>query len=75
METLQEFQSRHRIGLIIQDFRETCVLHSLRFRLETKMPWRQTPLMKEESRCVYNDDHERLSLSTKLWIFKSMWNI
>ncbi len=33
------------------------------------------PLMKEESRRVYNGDGERLSESTKRWIFKSMWNI
>ncbi len=38
----QEFQS-HRIGSIIQDFREICASRSLSFRLETKMPWRQTP--------------------------------
>ncbi len=30
------------------------------------------PLMKEESRRVYNCDDERLSGSTKRWIFKSM---
>ncbi len=29
--------------------RDVCVSRSLTFRLETKMPWRQTPLMKEES--------------------------
>ncbi len=33
------------------------------------------PLMKEESRRVYNCDDERLSGSNKRWIFKSMWNI
>ncbi len=33
------------------------------------------PLTKEESRRVYNCDHEHLSGSTKRWIFKSMWNI
>ncbi len=49
-----------------------CVLRSLTFRLETKIPWRQT---KEESRHAYNCDDERLSGSTKRWIFKSMWNI
>ncbi len=32
----------------------------------------QNPLTKEESRCVYNCDYERLSGSTKCWIFKSM---
>ncbi len=32
-------------------------------------------LTKEESRRVYNCDDERLSVSTKRWIFKSMWNI
>ncbi len=31
----------------------------------------QNPLMKEESRRVYNCDDERLSGSTKCWIFKS----
>ncbi len=30
------------------------------------------PLTKEESHCVYNCDDERLSGSTKRWIFKSM---
>ncbi len=30
------------------------------------------PLTKEESRRVYNSDDERLSGSTKCWIFKSM---
>ncbi len=33
------------------------------------------PLMKEESRRVYNWDDKRLSGSNKRWIFKSMWNI
>ncbi len=33
------------------------------------------PLTKEESRRVYKCDDERLSGSTKRWIFKSMWNI
>ncbi len=33
------------------------------------------PLKKEESRRVYKCDGERLSESTKCWIFKSMWNI
>ncbi len=37
METLQKFQRRHQIGLIIQDFQEKCVLPSLTFCLETKM--------------------------------------
>ncbi len=31
------------------------------------------PLTKEESSRVYNCDNERLSGSTKRWIFKSMW--
>ncbi len=48
VETLQEFQSRHRIGWIIQDFRETCVSRSLTFRLETKMLW-QTPSRKKKA--------------------------
>ncbi len=29
-------------------------------------------LMKEESHRVYNCENERLSVSTKLWIFESM---
>ncbi len=33
------------------------------------------PLTKEESRRVYKCDDERLSGSTKRWIFKSMWII
>ncbi len=49
LETLQECRSRRRIGWIIQDFRETCVLHSLTFHLETKMPWRQTPSRKKKA--------------------------
>ncbi len=32
-----------------QDFRETCVSRSLTFRLETKMPWRQTPSRKKKA--------------------------
>ncbi len=39
------------------------------------MPWHQTPLAKEESRRVYKCDDERLSGSTKCWIFKIMLNI
>ncbi len=49
VETLQEFWSRRRIGWIIQDFRETCVSRSLTCRLETKMPWRQTPSRKKKA--------------------------
>ncbi len=49
MERLQKFRSRHRIGWIIQDFREMCESHSLTFRLETKMPWRQTPSRKKKA--------------------------
>ncbi len=49
LETLQECRSRRRIGWIIQDFRETCVSRSLTFRLETKMPWRQTPSRKKKA--------------------------
>ncbi len=48
-ETLEECRSRRRIGWIIQDFRETCVSRSLTFRLETKMPWRQTPSRKKKA--------------------------
>ncbi len=49
LETLQECRSRHLTGWIIQDFRETCVSRSLTFRLETKMPWRQTPSWKKKA--------------------------
>ncbi len=49
LETLQECRSRHRIGWIIQDFRETCVSRSLMFHLETKMPWCQTPSRKKKA--------------------------
>ncbi len=49
LETLQECRSRRRIGWIIQDFRETCVSRSLKFRLETKMPWCQTPSQKKKA--------------------------
>ncbi len=49
LETLQECRSRRRIGWIIQDFRETCVSRSLTFRLETKMPWHQTPSWKKKA--------------------------
>ncbi len=48
LETLQECRSRRRIGWIIQDFRETCVSRSLTFRVETKMPWRQSPSWKKK---------------------------
>ncbi len=33
------------------------------------------PLTKDESRRVYNWDNERLSGSTKRFIYKSMWKI
>ncbi len=49
LETLQECWSLHRIGWIIQDFRKTCVSRSLTFRLETKMPQRQTPSRKKKA--------------------------
>ncbi len=49
LETLQECQSRRRIGWIIQNFRETCVSHSLIFSLETKIPWHQIPSRKEKA--------------------------
>ncbi len=52
LETLQECRSRRRIGWIIQDFRETCVSHSLTFCLETKMPWRQTPHERRKPSCL-----------------------
>ncbi len=41
----------------------------------TKDAMAPNPLTKEESRRVYNCDDERLSGSTKRWIFKSMRNI
>ncbi len=66
--------SKLSLDWIIQDFRETCLLHSLTFRLETKMAWHQNTLAKEESRCVYNCD-KCLSGSNKCWIVNSMWNI
>ncbi len=47
--TYLECRSHRRIGWIIQDFRETCVSRSLTFRLETKMPWRQTPSRKKKA--------------------------
>ncbi len=49
LETLQECRSHHRIGWIIQDFRETCVSRSLTFRLEIKMLWCQTPSRKKKA--------------------------
>ncbi len=49
LEKLQECRSCHRIGWIIQDFRETCVSRSLTFRLEPKMPWRQNPSRKKKA--------------------------
>ncbi len=49
LETLQQCRSHRRIGWIIQDFRETCVSRSLTFRLETKMPWRQTLSWKKKA--------------------------
>ncbi len=38
LETLQKFLSRHRIGSIIQAFREMCVMRSLMVCLKTNMP-------------------------------------
>ncbi len=53
VETLQEFQCRRRIGWIIQEFRKcvcvACVSRSLTSRLETKMPWSQTPSRKKKA--------------------------
>ncbi len=49
VETLQEFLSRHRIGWIIQDFRDMCVSCSWTFRLETKKPWCQIPSRKKKA--------------------------
>ncbi len=51
-----------------------CVSRSLMFRLETKMQWRQTPSRKKKA-VVFTTDDERLSGSTKRWIFKSMWKM
>ncbi len=64
LETLQEFQSRRRIGWIKQDFWEMCVSRSLTFRLETKMPWHQTPSRKKKA-ILFTTDNERLSGSNK----------
>ncbi len=74
LEKLHECQSRRRIGWIIQHFRETCVafFNILPRNKEAVMP---NPLTKEEIRSVYKCDGERLSGSTKRWIFKSKWNI
>lgn len=47
-ETLRNFQNRHLIGWILQDFRETFVSHSLTVRLETKSLWHRTPLWKKK---------------------------
>ncbi len=49
VETLQECRSRRWIGWILQDFQETHVLHSLMFRLETKMRWCHTPSRKKKA--------------------------
>ncbi len=43
---------------------------SLTSRLETKMPWRQTPSRKKKA-IVFTTDDGCLSGSTKRWIFKS----
>ncbi len=69
VETLQEFQSRHRIGQIIQDVTFFNVLPGNK---DAVIP---NPLAKEESRRVYKCVDERLSGSTKCWIFKIMLNI
>ncbi len=74
LETLHDCRSCCRIGWIVQDFRETCVLRSLMFHLETKAVT-PPPLTKEESRSVYKCDGERLSESTKCWNFKNVWEI
>ncbi len=74
LETLQECRSRHLTSLIKPDFWETRVSRLFSVRRETKMPWPNL-LTKEESHRVYKCDDERLSGSTKRWIFKSMWNI
>ncbi len=53
LETLQQCQSRRRIGWIIQDFRETCVLEHSAWKKDAVAP---NPLTKEESRGVYKCD-------------------
>ncbi len=73
LETLQECRSRRQIGWIIQDFQKTCVFFNV--APGNKDAVELNPLTKEESCRVYNCDDERLSGSTKCWIFKSMWNI
>ncbi len=70
---------RRRIGWIIQDFRETCVLRSLMLRLETKCRGAKPPRERREPSCLQlwrqtGSDRDK-SGSTKRWIFKSMWNI
>ncbi len=50
------------------------VSRSLTFRLETKMPWCQTPSRKRKLSCLQLW-RWALIRSTKRWIFKSMWNI
>ncbi len=47
-ETLWEFWSRQLIGWVLQDFQETCVLHSLTVLLNTK-PLTSNPLMENKS--------------------------
>ncbi len=49
MEKHQEFQGRHQIGSVIQDFQKMCVSCSLMFCLETKMLWRQTLSRKKKA--------------------------
>ncbi len=55
LETLKEFRSHHLIefiGQILLDFREMCVLRSITFCLEIKMPCRQTPLERRKPPCL-----------------------
>ncbi len=49
LETLQECRSRHGIGWIKPDFRETRVSRLFLVHRETKMPWSQTPSRKKKA--------------------------
>ncbi len=65
-ETLWEFWSRQLIGWVLQDFQETCVLHSLTVLLKTKPLWRQTPSWKINPLQLWQ---------WELWISQSMWSL
>ncbi len=53
----EEFQSRHLIGWILQNFQETCV-ESFNILLGNKNAMAPNSLMEEQSRHVYNCDNE-----------------